>query len=519
MLSLSEQEILVQKLKSDPILHIKEMQGVDSLEEYQERICKAIAEHERVVVSACHSIGKTFTLAKIVLWFMSTFEQSKVITTAPTFNQVKNLLWAEIRSGWKNSRSSLGGEMLTTGWKIDDDWFAIGFTSKFEANAGESQGTASSFQGFHGKHILVVFDEATGIPHQIWTQAEGLLTSGAVVRFVAIANPTSRACEFFKCFKSGSYHKIHLSCFDSPNLKANGIKDMKSLEKELVRLKALTDAKKEEELKAYKLVNPNLLSTSWVMRAALKWGVTHPLFISKVLGQFPEEDDNVLIKLGIVETAQRRENKKSKDVLHRSVGVDPARFGSNFTVITIIEDGSQTFHKPMSKRDTHEISGEIINILRGLPRAKEEIVCVDGTGVGAGVIDALNEAKRTRSLDSRVSIREVHFGAASTDREHYFNLKAQMYDELKLDLISDLSILPMDIYQEQLPTILYKFTSKGQLIIESKEEYTKRTGLPSPDDADSLALANYGRKHLASGKWVDSENDSRQHNDITGDYY
>lgn len=498
---LSTLEKSIKRLQLDPVLHIEEIQGVDSLEEYQRRICRAIAQYERVAIAACHDVGKSFTMAKIVLWFGSIFSGAKIITTAPTFNQVQRILWSEIRSGHSRSKSPLGGQLNLTEWKIDDDWFAIGFSPQKPAGSGENgQGTTSSFQGFHGEHVLVVFDEATGIPPSLWTQAEGLLTSSSV-KFVAIGNPTSRQCEFFKCFSSPEWHKVYLSCFDSPNLQANGIKDMESLRAELDHLRQLPEEAQQTRLRSYKVVQPKLLSTSWVMGRALKWGVTHPLFLSKVLGIFPEEDEHVLMPLGAVELSQRRE--MIPDTLKlRSIGVDPARFGSDATVITVVEDCMVKPCKRLVKADTAQVTGEIVRLIKELPRCEREVVVIDGTGIGAGVVDQLKERQRERVIPSHIAVIERHFGESATGipgesqektKEHYANFKAQIFVTLSESLKDDLILPPDAIYLEQLPTIIYSFDSKGRYVIESKDDYKKRTGLSSPDESDSLALANFGR--------------------------
>ena len=147
-------------------------------------------------------------------------------------------------------------------------------------------------------------------------------------------------------FQESPWHKIYLSCFDSPNLPANGVHNIEDLRKEYDLLRTMPDKEAFERIKSYVIVQPKLLSLSWVMQAALKWGLTHPLFVSKVLGRFPEDDENVLISLSVVERAQLRyEDRPSKSnptVMLRSVGVDPARFGSDMTVITVIEDDVQT---------------------------------------------------------------------------------------------------------------------------------------------------------------------------------
>lgn len=499
-----------QKAQSDYLFHIEQVQGVRSLEKYQKDIVRAIQDNDRVVIRSCHDLGKTFIMAKIVLALTSIFPGAKVITTAPTFNQVKRLLWSEIRAGWKRSKYPLGGEMLHTEWKIEEDWFALGFTSKGDADASEGQGTSSGFQGFHGKLVVILFDEATGISKQIWNQAEGMMTS-ALVKFIAIGNPTSRSSQFFQCFKDPSWHKMKLSCFDSPNLIANGITNLGLLQEEISAIKLLSDADKELRLKSYIVVQPQLLTLKAVVGAALKWGLEHPLFISKMLGDFPEEDENTIIPLGIVEKSQQRwENMKETThaakvlPMVRVIGVDCARFGPDKTVIVMIEDDfhSKTERMPMSS--IPDIVGAVTAMINSTVQCHREEILVDGTGLGAGVVDGLRENVINSIIRKNVVIREINNGAApdspsdpedkqKEDRQHYFNLKAKMFDLLADSLKKDLAVMPEEIYLEELPTLLYRFTPKGQLAIESKEDYKKRTGLGSPDDSDALALANFGR--------------------------
>jgi phage terminase large subunit len=499
---------ILSRLKRDPVYHVREFQGVLTTEPYQEKIMRAVAEHERVVISACHDVGKTWTMSKVILWFTSTYEGAKVITTAPTFNQVKRLLWSEIRAGFQKSKYPLGGEMLTTEWKIADDWFAIGFTSKADGAVGasEGQGQASTFQGFHAKYILVVFDEATGISSSIWKQVEGLLTSG-FVRFVAIGNPTTKACDFYKTFSSPAYHKIYLSCFDSPNFISNGLNNFKDLETEYIRLKEMNEEEQYRTLNSYKLVNQYLLTVKWVMQMCLKWGLDHPLVVSKCFGKFPEEDESTLISLGTVLDAQSRTyNVGENDRV--SIGVDVARFGADKTVITLIQGKQVILRKTLVKRDTSEITGHLVRLINEV-KSQDIHVVIDATGLGSGVVDSLKEKRAERLIPLNTEVRECHFGGApgpkEDDKRKYLNLKSRIFILLSEDLKADLCLLDEDIYAEELPTIKYKFDSKGRWVIESKEDYRARTGRGSPDDADSLALANWGRYDGSGvGKFTES---------------
>jgi phage terminase large subunit len=488
-----------------PEVFFEQVLNVQSLESYQRRVLQAVAESDRVAIAACHDLGKTYTIARVVLWFATCFPYSKIITTAPTFNQVQNILWSEIRAGHSRAKFPLGGKLNLTDWHLskDGDWFAIGFSPRNEASGGEGQGTASSFQGFHAPFLMVIFDEATGIPHGIWTQAEGLLTSQNT-KFIAIGNPTSRASQFYKCFQDSAWKKVYLTCFDSPNFIANGITDASKLESEVQKYKSLPDDQAQAMLRNYKAPKSYLLTLKWAVQSIGKWGMAHPLTVSKILGKFPDDASNSLVGLGSIERAQLRVYWP-KDYDRKILGVDVARFGTDETVITAMHGKRVLWKRHFHKHDVVMVTGEIVNASRDLGGA--DVIVVDETGLGGGVVDNLREAVNNHTLAHTCAIRGVQFGAGvachnadcdhkDCDKSRYVNLKARMFGLLSSDIKSEDGITLPDnesAYLEELPSIIYKFDSKGRMVIESKEEYKKRTGRGSPDSADSLALANFGR--------------------------
>ena len=493
----------IEKIRRRPEIFFKEILGAPRLEAYHHRILSAFVEYDRLAIAATHAVGKTWVTARLALFFLFMFKNSKVITTAPTNRQVKKLLWGELRAAHKKSKIPLGGRLLQTELTISDEWFAMGFAPQQDAAEGKEQ-SGSSFQGFHADYILIIFDEATGVPADVWKMAEGLLTSGKIVKFVCIGNPTSRNSEFFKCFTAFEWKKIYLSCFDSPNLIANGITNIEELKAELAVMRSLSDDEKLERLKTYEQPISYLLSCRWVIERALAWGVEHPLFKSKALGQFPDLDDNVLIQIGEVETAFARE-RAPKPGMVRYVGVDVARFGEDSTVFTELLDYNQTRAKKMQKADAVEVVGELINFLTSEYYGHDTKIVVDGTGVGGGVIDLLRERQREGLISRSWEIIEVHFGQSVDPpermdeqeeekyKQRFANLKALMFQHLADDIKTSLALIEDATYLSQLPSIMYKFDSKGRMLIESKDDYKKRTGMNSPDEADSLALANYGR--------------------------
>jgi len=102
-------QILLDAYQSDPVFFVEHALGHYTWSKQRE-ILRSIRDNEKTGVRACHGSSKTYTAAEIVAWFLNTFKKSKVITTAPTFSQIKNLLWAEISQIYRTSRIELEGE-------------------------------------------------------------------------------------------------------------------------------------------------------------------------------------------------------------------------------------------------------------------------------------------------------------------------------------------------------------------------------------------------------------------------
>lgn len=482
------------KLKN-PVYHTQLAQGVQ-LENYQIQILRALSQYPRVVVSSAHNLGKTFVASKAVLWHCSAFPGSKTITTAPTFRQVELLLWSEIRAGFHKSKYALGGEMLTTRWKIKDDWWAVGVASRKEAG---SDTHGSGFQGVHAPYVFLVFDEAQGIAPDIWRQAEGMMTS-ANVKMLAIGNPLQKGTMFHQATQDKFWKHIKLTCFDSPNLMANGIKN-KSLFVDLLNdLDEMSDEERMHKIEKMEIVKPHLLTAQWCIQMAFKHGLDHPLVKGKILGEFPDDSENVLIPLDLIETAQ---NVKFEDDESASfIGVDVARMGSDKTVIIEISKKGIRSLKRLVKKDNAEVAGILSQII--CQSGKVKTVAIDSTGLGSGVLDILQQNRKLGQIPD-CKIIETHFGAACTtdaDKKHYANLKSKMFHDVKEALVDGFSLNQDSIWQEQLADIRYKPDSKGRIMLESKEDYKARTGKNSPDEADALALAIFAKNFFKTKKAV-----------------
>jgi hypothetical protein len=496
---------------------------------YFDPIIKAIdsGKYQRIAISSPHSVGKTFMMGRIVDAIMGSFNNVKLVSTAPSHRQVHDLLWKEIADAYSTKPNELRrGRLNEVALWINPKTYAQGFSPQKRARSEVGQGTDSVFQGYHGEYMtVVIFDEATGIEHQIWTQAEGLLTQGRVL-FIAIGNPTSRNCEFFKCFQSRAWKTFKISCFDSPNLKANGIHTVEDIQKEADYVRSLDDEDALERLASYKTPVPYILNTRWVIEKAIHWSIDHPLFKGKVLGEFPDTSTDVIATEEEVKRSQERDECDLLEETRGYLGLDVARFGVDKSVLTSMIGDQQLTRKSMSKNDTNQVVGHTINYIEDLQGKHEDIeqwrICIDG-GFGHGVIDRLRELKedeedeRVSNILKSVEILEINFGSSDwvlfhygwvdeftrrkkeddrlvqEDRENYANFKAKMFDLLSIDIKKNLKLSDDNVYVDQLPTIYKQVDSKGRLKIESKEDYKERTGETSPDEADSLALCNFGR--------------------------
>lgn len=426
---------ILDRARQDPVFFVRQVLGGDPWKK-QEEILKAVRDHKRVAVRACHGVGKTKVAAWVALWFLYTHPNSKVITTAPTWHQVENLLWREIHAAHAASRIPLGGKVLQTQIELGKQWFALGLSTD----------KPERFQGFHAEDILLIVDEASGVDQQIFDAAEGFLTSTGA-KLLLIGNPTQLSGEFYNAFRSPLYHKIHISAFDSPNLKAG------------------------------KVVRPYLVTQEWVEEKRLKWGEDSPLWYSRVLGEFPEQGDDTLIPLAWIEAAQQRWQALAPGE-PIELGVDVARYGSDTTVIMLRQGSRAEIVTQLRGQNTMEIAGRTIEALR---KTKATVAKVDVIGIGAGVVDRLEE--------QRYPVQEMNSSEAAYDNERFVNKRAEWYWALRERFQSgDIAIPPDDELASQLASLKYKFDSRGRIQIESKEEMRKR-GLPSPDKADALMLA------------------------------
>jgi phage terminase large subunit len=451
----------VERVALDPLLFVERVVG-DDLWSGQRRILRAVAGRPRVAVKACHASGKTMLAALAVLWWMARYEDGIAITTAPTWEQVRDLLWGEIHKALGRSRIGGMGAVNQTEIRIGPGRYAIGLST----NRGVR------FQGFHGEHVLIVMDEAPGVEGDIWEAIEGVRAGGRV-HLLALGNPTITSGPFHDAFtvNRDGWATFTIDAFDTPNLEGFPLEKVRAMPRGLP----------EDAPEFAARPRPYLVTRRWVYEKFWEWGEKSPLWQARVRGQFPEQAQDALISLAWIEAARARAAEPDPKA-RLYAGIDVAGPGEDETC-AIVRDERGAIVAAASWRSA-DPRGEVVAFL-GEWRERLYTVNVDSIGIGYNFGLHLQ--------DQGFPIELVNVGEPSREPEKFANAKAEYYWGLRMRFeAGDVSGIEDEIAIGQLTAIRYRHNPRGQIRIESKEEARKR-GVKSPDRAEAMMLAFVNR--------------------------
>ncbi len=456
---------LIDTWKDDPDLFCRQILGM-SLWSKQREILQSVQDCTETFVPSCNGAGKTEIAAATVLWWLLT-RKSKVVTTAPTWRQVKNVLWGRIHAHIQDKRDLFGGEQLATALKIAPDWEAIGVATT----------EPGKFQGFHSPGgVLIVVDEAGGVTNpELWGAIDGCLVD-TKSRLLAIGNPTSTTGEFYaRCSKriEGRRNVIQISAFDVPNVQQG------------------------------RPVIDGLVEKPWVDAKLVDWGEDSPLYQSRILGEFPKTGSDALYPLAWLEAAFDGRNTPSSVQGERVIAMDVARKGADSNAICAREGMSMTDIEAFVDPDTMSSANRLLNWLR---RVHPHTVRVDAIGVGGPVLDRIRQLSRDEMPLRHTKFEEFVANAEPFDSERFRNLKAEAYwifRDLLREGAVDLSRCSSEFrskIERQAMAIRYEYDASGRLKIEDKQLMRNRVGY-SPDELEAVIMCFY----QAPGLPVDGE--------------
>lgn len=193
------------------------------------------------------------------------------------------------------------------------------------------------------------------------------------------------------------------------------------------------------------------------------------------LCDFSAAGDEQLISLADIEEASRRHLRRDQyDFAPVILGVDPARFGDDRSVIATRQGLYCRPFRVYTKIDNMALAGYVAQAIED---THADAVFVDA-GNGAGVIDKL----RQMGFD----VVEVHFGG-KPNRPRYVNKRSEMWFEMREWILAGGAIPGDTALKQDLAAPVYKFDVQDRVALESKDDIKAR-GLPSPDLGDALAL-------------------------------
>ena len=398
----------------------------------------------RLAVASGRGIGKSALVSWLVLWFLTTRIGGSVIVSANSENQLRSVTWAEITK-W--------AAML-----VNAHWFEVSATrlmpAKWVTELVErdlKKGTRywscdgklwseENPDGYAGVHnwdgVLLVFDESSGIPDSIWSVASGFFSEPTKNRFwVAFSNPRRNSGYFYECFNAKREYWL------TRNIDARDVEG--------------TDQKVYEQIIA-------------------EYGADSYQANVEVYGQFPSEGDDQFIGSSLVDDAVKRAKYKDPTA-PITVGVDPARFGADATVIAIRQGRDILEIRRYRGDDTMTVVGHVIEVIEEFRPA---VTAIDEGGLGAGIVDRLREL--------RYNVKAVNFGMKAKNPKMYGNKRAEIWGLMK-EWLRTASIPGDRMLKSDLIGPKMIPDSTGVIFLEKKSAMKAR-GLASPDAADAIAL-------------------------------
>lgn len=441
----------VRKYRNDPVSFVREVLGVEP-DEWQADFLRAVASGERKIsIRSGHGVGKSTTGSWAMLWYLLTRYPVKVVVTAPTSAQLYDALFAELKR-WVKELPPAIQELLDV--KQERIELKASNTEAFISARTSRAEQPEALQGVHSDNVMLVADEASGVPEQVFEAAAGSMSGHNAVT-ILFGNPVRSSGFFFDTHNrlKDEWWTRRVSCVDSKRVSEDYVNEMKS-----------------------------------------RYGEDSNAFRIRVLGEFPRSDDDTIIPMELLETAKHRDVVAYEDA-PIIWGLDVARFGSDSSVLCKRQSNVISTTERWRNLDLMQLTGAVVAQYEACGhKDKPSEILVDSIGLGAGVVDRLRELG--------LPARGINVSESPAMGQTYINLRAELWHKAKAWLEKRDCKIPNDEdLIAELATVRYSFNSSGKIKVESKDDIRRR-GLKSPDKADAFVLtfasdagvASYGFK-------------------------
>lgn len=447
----SSQDDAVQAIlnwQNNPVLFVEQALGVEFIEDWQKESLMDLLKPEDQAIRSAHGVGKTTFLAWTIIWWMLMKAEPRIACTAPTSHQLDDVLWGEIATWIDRLPAPLRSELdfkasILEATRNPKRFYCVARTARKEQ--------PEAFQGFHAPDMLFLVDEASGVEDVIFEVGEGSMTDENA-KTIMTANPTRTSGYFYDSFHKmrGAFLTKRVSRFDVERPGAN---------------------------KAY----PE--------KIAKRYGADSNVYRVRVLGEFPNVDDDSVISLELCEMAKDRDVGQ---IPGQAIwGVDVARFGDDTSCLA--KRRKNVLLEPVKEwkgKDIMQTAGIVMNEWNDTPkRERPHAIMVDSIGLGAGVLDRLKEMG--------LPARSVNVAESPSVTDKYLRLRDELWWKVREWLEQrDCRLPDDDELIGELTSPKYQFTSAGKIQIESKLDMKKR-GVASPNRADAFMMTFAASDHSA----------------------
>jgi hypothetical protein len=399
----------------------------------------------RRAVSSGRGVGKSALVSWLILWMLTTRIGSSVVVSANSETQLRTVTWGELTKWATMAMNSHWWEPSATklapaSWLTDLVERDLKKGTRYWGAEGKlwSEENPDAYAGVHNMDgMMVIFDEASGIPDSIWSVAAGFFTENILDRYwFAFSNGRRNTGYFYEAVDGNK-------------------RDFWESEKIDARTVEGTDKSIYDQIIA-------------------EYGEDSDEARVEVYGDFPKSGDDQFIMPSVVDDAMKR--AKYKDMTAPVVlGVDPARGGMDSTVIVARQGRDILAIRRFKGDDTMTTVGHVIDAIEEF---KPTLTAIDEGGLGYGILDRLTE--------QRYKVRGVNFGWKAKNPVMWGNKRAEMWGAMREWLKT--ASLPQDRQlKADLVGPMKKPNSAGTIFLEGKKEMKAR-GLASPDAADALAV-------------------------------
>lgn len=431
----------LERYQNDPIGFVKDVWKPKQIYDNQYELLELYAQGaRRIAKKSGHGVGKTTGLAWIIDHHALFRFPQKTLATAPTSKQLFNALYAETVTWLKALPPELRDIFEIKSESIEHRGAPEESFISFRTSSADKP---EALAGEHSANMLLIADEASGIPEPVFESAIGSM-SGSKATMILTGNPVRRIGLFFEVFNNpelaGMWKKISVSCVGHPNV-----------------------------------------DQDFINQIAAQYGENSNAYRVRVLGEFSVVEDDVVISWELLEAALKRD---VKPIAVRPIwGLDVARQGRDSSALAkrvgnTLQEKTREWHGKDTMQTVGILKSEWDNTL---PSMRPTEINVDVIGIGAGVVD--------RGRELGLPVRGINVAESASMQERFRNLRSELwwkgrewFEKKDCNLCEDEELA------RELSRPTFEYTSNGKILVEQKKMTMKRTTKPSPNKADAFLL-------------------------------